>query len=147
MYKTIRIRYTQKPAIESRTVQLFWFLTISLFSISVPWWCTFFQIRVTLYLLWSLSEDEESQCKGLVGVICWPSSLEAVTPNNFAVMYSPREISRHIHLSNRMFECTPIRISCMHVCLPDEPIFHMFKAGMTLSMGAIRSRLKFHVGE
>ena len=99
------------------------------------------------YLIWALGEEQESQRKGLVGVVCWPSSKEAETPNNFAVVYSPREVSRHIHLSNRMFECTPIRISCMHLCLPDEPIYHMFKAGMTLSMGVIRSRLKFHVGK
>eukprot|EP00531_Pseudo-nitzschia_arenysensis_P001711 CAMPEP_0116142328 /NCGR_PEP_ID=MMETSP0329-20121206/14850_1 /TAXON_ID=697910 /ORGANISM="Pseudo-nitzschia arenysensis, Strain B593" /LENGTH=524 /DNA_ID=CAMNT_0003637557 /DNA_START=271 /DNA_END=1845 /DNA_ORIENTATION=+ len=105
------------------------------------------RIRVTLYLIWALGEEQESQRKGLVGVVCWPSSKEAETPNNFAVVYSPREVSRHIHLSNRMFECTPIRISCMHLCLPDEPIYHMFKAGMTLSMGVIRSRLKFHVGD
>jgi hypothetical protein len=107
----------------------------------------FFQIRVSLYLYWALGEDEESQKKGLVGIICWPSSKEAVSPDKFSVVYSPQDVPRHIHLSNRMFECSPIRTSCIHMCLPDEPIFHMMRTGMALSMGGMRSRLKFHCGK
>jgi len=105
------------------------------------------RIRVTLYLFWALGEDEESQKKGFVGIICWPSGKESVSPDKFSVVYSPRDVPRHIHLSNRMFECSPIRISCMHMCLPDEPIFHMMRTGLALSMGGTRSRLKFHCGD
>jgi len=105
------------------------------------------RIRVALYTFWTLGEDEQSQQKGLIGIICWPSSKEAVTPDKFAVVYSPRDVPRHIHLSNRMFDCAPTRIAGIHICLPDEPIFHMMRAGLALSMGKNRSRLKFHCGD
>jgi hypothetical protein len=32
------------------------------------------------------------------------------------------------------------------MCFPDEPIFHMMRTGLALSMGEMRSRLKFHCG-
>ena len=105
------------------------------------------QIRVTLYLYWALGEDEESQRKGHVGVVCWPSNQEAVSPDKFTVVYSPREVHRHIHLSNRMFECSPTRIAGIHMCLPDEPIFHMMRTGLALSLGKLGSRLKIHCGK
>ena len=85
---------------------------------------------VSLYIFWSMSEDKESQRKGMIGIICWPSRQEAEAPKNFAFVYSPRDVTRHIHLSNRMFDCSPIRISGILMCLPDERIFHMLKAGM-----------------
>ena len=94
-----------------------------------------------------MSEDKETQQKGIIGIVCWPSKTEAESPKNFAIVYSPQDVPRHIHLSNRMFECSPVRISGLHLCLPDKPVFHMIKTGMALSMGVIRSRLKIHCGE
>ena len=105
------------------------------------------QIRVSLYLFWTISEDKESQRKGLIGILCWPSRKEAEAPKNFAFVYSPMDVSRHIHLSNRMFECSPVRISGLHMCFPDKRIFHMLKAGMALSLGGSKTRMKAHCGD
>jgi hypothetical protein len=93
-----------------------------------------------------MGEDEESQRKGLIGIVCWPSATEALAPDKFAIVYSPRDVPRHIHLSKRMFDCAPIRIAGIHMCLPDKPIYHMMRSGLALSMGDTRSRLKFHCG-
>mmetsp|Transcript_930 Transcript_930/g.1986 ORF Transcript_930/g.1986 Transcript_930/m.1986 type:complete len:523 (-) Transcript_930:471-2039(-) len=105
------------------------------------------RIRVTLYLFWALGADEETQRKGVIGIVCWPSSKEAVSPDKFAVVYTPREASRHLNLSARMFECTPVRIAGIHVCLPDKPIYHMLRSGIALSIRGNASRLKFHCGD
>lgn len=105
------------------------------------------KIRVTLYMHWALGVDEESQRKGIVGIICWPSITEAVSPDKFAIVYSPRELPQHINLSTRMFECLPVRMAVVHVCLPDKPIYHMMRSGIALSMRGLSSRLKFHCGD
>ena len=97
-------------------------------------------------MYWALGEDEESQKKGLIGIVCWPSASEALSPDKFAIVYSPRDVPRHIHLSKRMFDCSPIRIAGIHMCSPDKPIYHMIRSGLALSMGDSRSRLKFHCG-
>jgi len=105
------------------------------------------RIRVTMYLQWTFGEDEESQRKGMIGIICWPSTTEVSTPDKFAIVYSPRDVPRHIHLSKRMFDSSPIRIISMHLCLPDKPIYHMMRSGIALSLGEFRSRIKFHSGD
>ena len=131
--------------------QLFRSLTNITFSLPlVPFlyvYVFYLKIRVTLYIHWALGVDEESQRKGIVGIICWPSITEAVSPDKFAIVYSPRELPQHINLSNRMFECMPVRIAGVHVCLPDKPIYQMLRSGIALSMRGFSSRLKFHCGK
>ena len=46
-----------------------------------------------------------------------------------------------------MFECSPVRISGLHMCFPDKRIFHMLKAGMALSLGGSKTRMKAHCGD
>ena len=87
-------------------------------------------------MLYSLSDDVESQRKGII-VVCW-------TGSNTSITSLPTQAD--IALIKRMHEGTPIRTCSVHFCLPDKPYLHAMRAMIAMSLGDARSRLRFHIG-
>jgi hypothetical protein len=112
---------------------------------------------------WVVTEDVESQRKGLVGVFWWPmtcgitptkkvmvstSDSESDDPNpssqqeGFGYMPGPRD---HI-IGARLFAGAPGRVVAIHICLPDKQIFHFFRSSLALGLDNSRKRIKIHTG-
>ena len=94
--------------------------------------------RNSLYLLWTMSEDVESQRKGATKLI-W-------CINNFPRTFPKME---NVEYGTRTLNAMPIRISAFHFCVPDHPFFHIMRSMYALIMQRSNYlfRLQFHVGE
>ncbi|KAG7340694.1 hypothetical protein IV203_024237 [Nitzschia inconspicua] len=119
------------------------------------------RLKIIYYLHWVLTDDDESQRKGLVGVFWWPTTSgitrnqntvddsesddpnTPVHPDGFAYMPGPRD---HI-VGARLFSGSPGRVAAIHICLPDKQIFHFFRSSLALGLNATRRRIKVHTGE
>mmetsp|Transcript_10957 Transcript_10957/g.19680 ORF Transcript_10957/g.19680 Transcript_10957/m.19680 type:complete len:550 (-) Transcript_10957:1047-2696(-) len=94
------------------------------------------RIRVALYVLMCVAEDIESQRRGLVAIFF------QLSPNT-KICTDTQE--RDFVL--RFFEATPLRISAVHVCIPDDSISQMIKNLFLLAIGPERrARSRFHAG-
>jgi hypothetical protein len=118
-------------------------------------------MKVIYYLHWVMTEDIESQTKGLVGIFWWPmtcgitptkkcmvatSDSESEDPNlsdqyqGFCYMPGPRD---HI-VGARLYAGAPGRVAAIHICLPDKQIFHFFRSSLALGLDSSRKRIKIH---
>jgi hypothetical protein len=89
-----------------------------------------------MYVLTSSAEDVETQRKGLVMVIYQPAQ-------NAKVCTHPQERENVF----RIMETIPVRISAVHLCIPDNSISRMIKAVMLVAIGPDRrARTRFHKG-
>ncbi len=118
-------------------------------------------MKVLYYLQYVVTEDVESQRRGLVGVFWWPSnsgitktssadassseseSEELTATDGEPDMLGPRD---HI-IGARLFSGAPGRVAAVHVCFPDKPIFHWFRSALALGLGKSRQRIKIHSGK
>ena len=129
-------------------------------------------MKVLLYVWSVLIEDVEAQRKGLV-VIFWPRYID-----HNATATSSQSSTKHLsrttkgnqkrvmrqqyttHDSNevpdansrstgiRFFEALPIRVTAIHICLPDIPYLRMIRNMLVFILGeTFRSRVKFHDGK
>jgi hypothetical protein len=122
------------------------------------------QMKIIYYMQWVLTEDVESQRKGIVGVFWWPKSSgitptkkimvstsdsESDDPNpsrqhdGFCHTPGPRD---HI-VGARLFAGAPGRVAAIHICLPDKQIFHLFRSSLALGLDNSRKRIKVHTGK
>jgi len=98
-------------------------------------------MKVIYYLHWALTEDTESQRKGLVGVLWWPTLGCSQTELSYAP--GPRD---HI-LGARLYAGNPARVAAIHICLPNKPLFALLRSVFLLAIGDARQRIKVHAGE
>ncbi len=124
-------------------------------------------MKVLLYLWSILIEDVEAQRKGLV-VIFWPRYVDhTVRESGFPSSAKPpprkkkgNQEQRTNSLPNsvpdansrsigiRFFEAVPVRITSVHICLPDIPYLRMVRNLLVFILGEkFRSRAKFHDGK
>ena len=87
-------------------------------------------------MMYSLSDDTESQQKGLVH-ITWPGNKQ------ISSIPDPSDLET----IKKVIDGIPIRICATHFCLPDRPYFHLIRSMFAVSMAANhKGRLKFHIG-
>jgi hypothetical protein len=102
--------------------------------------CLLQQLKASIYLHWALSEDIESQRKGFVAILCWPSNTIPL-PKGL-----PGPGDKEFILSSKFLASLPWRMIAFHMCFPDKPMFHLLRSGIFLTMGEKRSRIRMHVG-
>jgi hypothetical protein len=91
------------------------------------------------YLAWIASEDVETQQKGLV-VLMFPGDSARET-----FLRLPR--AQVISDSIRMQSSFPHRFAAAHACLPDAPLFSIWRAiAAVASTDEVRVRIRFSVG-
>jgi hypothetical protein len=97
------------------------------------------KFRVCTYLCFSvLSVDVTTQHLGVVSVASFTLGAEAFMRKEL------RECSRFI---KRFFAAVPLRWSAAHLCIPDDPIYHVLKSLCLFLLGVKgRSMLRIHVG-
>ena len=95
------------------------------------------QAKISLYLMYALSDDEESQRKGSI-FLTWVGS------NTF---FGALPTWENVEIFKRLHDAIPLRSCSHHFCLPDKPYFHALRSLYALAHGtSSRSRLKFHIG-
>lgn len=93
--------------------------------------------KIILFMMYCLSDDTETQQKGLVHVT-WPGNKK------ISSIPDPSDLET----IKKVIDGIPIRICAAHFCLPDRPYFHLIRAMFAVSMAANhKGRLKFHIGE
>ena len=97
--------------------------------------------KVSLYLHYIMSDDVESQQKGAIKLI-WRA-------NGFAGNESVRYSLECVKFNKKLFDSIPIRSAAVHVCVPNTPIFLLFKAGYNLATrgNTSKAKIRFHYGE
>jgi len=94
--------------------------------------------KLSIYMFYAVSDDVESQRKGLV-IVGWVGS------NTFGDSVPSLQ---HVDLFAKVWEGCPIRIVSSHMCFPDKPYFHWLRYLYTLTLSANkRQRARFHLGE
>ena len=104
----------------------------------------FGKVKIAFYLVNTMSEDVETQRKGIV-VLMWFGSPE----NNFIIPGTPGSEKRVIIQSGKtMGEAIPARLVAMHFWLPNTPLFRLVKSFYAFQepLHTI-SRFKFHIGK
>jgi hypothetical protein len=92
---------------------------------------------------WVLTDDVETQRKGLVGVLWSPPQIFSKQQQ---LNLRPR--SRDHIKGPRLYNGVPGRVAAIHVCLPDEPIFNLIWAVLAVYLGGKeRNRFIRHTGE
>jgi hypothetical protein len=82
-----------------------------------------------------LSEDPETQRLGMVKILC--------LHNAYSNLFDPED-NRRISL---MLTGMPLKVSAVHICLPENPLLHAARATLLLIIGAKnRKRVRIHVG-
>ncbi len=107
--------------------------------------------KIVLYLHWVISEDIETQQKGIV-VVAWPSNEENGSENGMTYSWEesirPNMQLRLRSFQKRMYEGMPVRISCQQGYYKDTPFFRalsvMYYIGMSPQQ---KRRYKAHYGE
>ncbi len=90
-------------------------------------------MKFIIYLWWVAAEDVETQRNGIVSLF-WPNDL--VFPDK-----------RTTNEAYRVFSAVPCRITALHQCLQEGPLFQLMNAVVILSVDAeTKSRMKFHKG-
>mmetsp|Transcript_22713 Transcript_22713/g.48209 ORF Transcript_22713/g.48209 Transcript_22713/m.48209 type:complete len:481 (+) Transcript_22713:126-1568(+) len=93
--------------------------------------------KICLYMFYSISDDIESQRKGIT-YLCWAGSNEIGGR-------LPKKAD--VDIISRMQLGIPLRTCSTHFCLPDKPYFHVIRTVFAMAHVVFRSRLKFHIGE
>jgi len=87
-----------------------------------------------------LTEDVETQRKGLVGIHWWPCS--ASKRSNVPIPFSDAAKGAKLYAGH------PARVTAIHVCLPNSPNFAQFRSILALGLSKeTRYRFKVHKGE
>jgi len=95
------------------------------------------RMKIRLYMHYVASNDVESQRKGII-CIAWPEGDFTNTP-----MPLTKENRRLLRL---FLDATPIRIVCVHFCMPDTLYFQLLRSFLIIVMPSyMTSRLRFHV--
>jgi hypothetical protein len=84
-----------------------------------------------MYILFTAGYDIDTQRKGIVIVIWFDAT--------FRISAQPK-----LHCKDH--NLTTVRVSAMHQCSPDTPLFRFRRAVTTMRIAHIRSRMKIHVG-
>mmetsp|Transcript_24238 Transcript_24238/g.67133 ORF Transcript_24238/g.67133 Transcript_24238/m.67133 type:complete len:498 (+) Transcript_24238:161-1654(+) len=97
------------------------------------------KFRVCVYLCFSvLSEDITTQRLGVVSLGSFTLEAEVFMRKGL------REISK---LIKRFFRIVPLRWSATHLCIPDDPVFHLIKSLSLFFLGIQgRRMLRIHIG-
>ena len=98
-------------------------------------------MKAIYYLDWVLTDDVETQRKGVVGVLWCPSHIISSSLTQFRP--GPKD---HIK-GPKYYKGVPARTVAIHVCLPNQPIFHLIWAVMAVCVGQERKRFIRHSGE
>jgi hypothetical protein len=94
-------------------------------------------MKIALNTFMAAAGDVETQQKGMVGVF-YQSNQSARTFDTISDRVETR----------RTFSCIPLRVSAVHVCVPDSPAFSLIKAVAMASVAPeVRLRMRFHSGE
>ena len=95
------------------------------------------QMKFLIYLWWVVGEDIESQQRGVI-CIFFPS---------FEAAHQLPDKKEAIE-GDRVFGCIPTRMTALHNCSPDEPVYKLLQACVTLTMSAaMRARIQYHNGK
>jgi hypothetical protein len=95
------------------------------------------KMKVGLNIIMAAAEDVETQQKGLVVINYQLNPFSRIFANK-----SEREEAR------RTMSCFPIRVSAIHLCLPDNPAFSVIRAVvMASATPEVRTRMRFHSGK
>jgi hypothetical protein len=94
-------------------------------------------MRVVMYLLSVVAQDEEAQRKGCVGMFM-----------NMDPFLLPVEPEAAFKLSNMMFNVGPIRYVGMHFCIDDtqQSMFSKLETVLSSTQQSTRARFRFHSG-
>ena len=93
-------------------------------------------MKIFLYIYHTLVCDIETQMKGLV-ILVWYDTKSKINANP--------DITR-IKMLVKIHEASPVRLSAVHMCVPDTPVFRFRQSILTLAIGQNRSRLRIHLG-
>mmetsp|Transcript_27603 Transcript_27603/g.64807 ORF Transcript_27603/g.64807 Transcript_27603/m.64807 type:complete len:480 (-) Transcript_27603:197-1636(-) len=96
-----------------------------------------FRARSVLYTYYALSDDIESQRKGVVLVI-WIGSNRVATPASLESM----------RVFSKINTGSPLRKCAIHFCMPDKHIFYILRSMYAIThFSNTKTRIKFHVGD
>jgi hypothetical protein len=91
-------------------------------------------MKFYIYFWWVAAEDVETQRNGIVNIF-WPDELTF-------------PLKRESEEADRVLTAVPGRITAMHQCLKDGPLFRLMNAVVILSLDVeTKTRLKFHTGK
>lgn len=94
------------------------------------------QLKIFLYFSFVMSEDVETQRRGVVGIVWIDPALQSKAIS---------DVSR-IQKSLKSHKASVTRVSAFHVCSPDTPTFRMIRSVLLLGVGRHRSWLRVHLG-
>eukprot|EP00536_Pseudo-nitzschia_multiseries_P002855 jgi/Psemu1/184434/e_gw1.39.18.1 len=97
------------------------------------------KFRVGVYLCFSvLSEDLTTQRLGVVSLGSFTLEAEG---------FLGKELRSISSLMKRFYHTVPLRWSATHLCIPDDPVFHLIKSFVLFLLGLHgRKMLRIHVG-
>jgi len=125
--------------------------------------------KVLWYMYWIVSEDIESQRKGMI-VVGWPSdnmntntntsdddtkSSESDGGGSTGSEYNRWEQTLRPNIANlfvnyiaKSFKGMPMRIAAMHICFQDQPIYRILNSMVYFAVtNYAKARFKIHIGE
>jgi hypothetical protein len=92
------------------------------------------KLKVFIYMLLTLAEDEENQKRGIVCLLMQMGR------------FNPMEVNTELAQENpRLMKWIPLRFSAMHLCCDDPAFSLLFKLGLVGSTPKIRARHRFHI--
>ncbi|VEU38956.1 unnamed protein product [Pseudo-nitzschia multistriata] len=104
-----------------------------------------------------IQDDADTQRKGAVFLVWMDSkskpNIEPPTPavDGTAQSAAKKSLNNNIDLIRTMGiefqQASTVRVSAMHMCTPDTPLFRLQRSLISLSFGPFRSRLCMHLGE
>lgn len=105
---------------------------------------SFVQVKLVFYLINTMSEDEETQRKGMI-TVAWLGS----PTDKIIIPGTPGSDERVIIQSGiTVAEALPVRVVAIHFWLPDTPLFRLLKSFYTFGAPVKSlSRYKFHIGK
>lgn len=92
---------------------------------------------MALYIFSVISEDVDTQRKGLVFILSAQSAPEDSLLHDKDVWKEHKAFN----------EAMPVRFTAIHICLPDGPAHHLFKAlFVVVTPPTSRARIRVHQG-
>jgi hypothetical protein len=107
--------------------------------------------KIIMYLDWIVSEDIETQQKGIV-IVAWPSNdignSKCSNCSETSISNSSNSNSNKMLFQNISFNSTPLRITSIHFCAPNETIYKDIRSLYYFGLDQYcKSRFKTHYGK
>ncbi len=106
--------------------------------------------KILLYLHWVVSEDIETQQKGIV-IVGWPSNEGSEGDKegySWEKSIRPNLNMEHRRFQRKLYQSIPTRITSLHMCMKDTPFYRALSVMYYIGMDSEnKSLFKAHYGE